>query len=75
MSIFDEQISRKPDHYPWATQFIDVMWQGHWTPNEFNFKSDVQHFKTELTEEERQIITKTMSAVRPNRNSGQEVLG
>lgn len=61
--IFTEQISRKPDRYPWTTEMIDAMWKGHWTPNEFNFQSDVQDFKTELNEQERLIIQNTLSAI------------
>src|ERR1044072_9217150 len=61
--IFEEQISRKPDRYPWTQQFIDAMWQGHWTPNEFDFKSDYHQFCTELNDEERQIIVNTLSAI------------
>lgn len=63
MSIFDEQIARKPDLYPFTAEFINAMWAGHWTPNEFTFRSDIQNFKTELSEQERQIITKTLSAI------------
>ena len=36
--LFEEQISRKPDQYPWTKQFIDAIWQGFWTPDEFNFR-------------------------------------
>lgn len=61
--IFDKQISRKPDLYPFCQEFINSMWQGHWTPNEFSFKSDIQDFKTELTEEEQEIIKRTLSAI------------
>lgn len=63
MPLFDEQISRKPDHYPWVQDYIDAMWEGHWTPNEFNFQGDVQDFKTTLTKPEQQIITNTLSAI------------
>lgn len=63
MKIFEEQIARKPDHYPWAQDFIDSMWQGHWTPNEFNFKSDIHDYRTVLTNEERQIIIRTLTAI------------
>lgn len=63
MGLFDEQISRKPNHYPWTQQYIDTMWHTHWTPNEFDFRSDIQQFKTELTDQEREIVTKTLSAV------------
>lgn len=61
--LFEEQISRKPNLYPWTTDFINAMWVGHWTPNEFNFQSDVQDFKTKLSKEEREIITKSLSAI------------
>lgn len=63
MSIFLEQISRKPDNYPWAQSFIDSMWESHWTPNEFSFKSDIQDFKTEFTEKEKLIVVSTLSAI------------
>lgn len=61
--IFDEQIARKPDRYPWAQEYISRMWAGHWTPNEFNFQSDIQQFKVEMTEEERMIVQNTLSAI------------
>jgi len=61
--LFEEQIARKPDLYPWAKQFIDAIWQGFWTPDEFNFRSDYSQFKTELAPEEQDIVVKTMSAI------------
>lgn len=61
--LFEEQIARKPDLYPWAKQFIDAIWQGFWTPDEFNFRSDYSQFKTDLTPEEQEIIVKTLSAI------------
>lgn len=61
--LFEGQVALKPDLYPWANEFIDKMWHGFWTPNEFNFKADLNQFKSEMTEEERQIIVKTLSAI------------
>jgi ribonucleoside-diphosphate reductase beta chain len=61
--IFDEQISRKPDHYPWTEEFITAMHNGFWTDKEFNFQSDVQDFKTELTPQEREMISRCLSAI------------
>lgn len=61
--LFDEQIARKPNLYPWTQTFIDKMWAGFWTPNEFSFKSDYAQFKKEMTEEEKRIIVKTLSAI------------
>ena len=61
--IFEEQISRKPNKYPWTEQFIESMHNGFWTDKEFSFKSDVQQFKVNLTDQEREIIIRTLSAV------------
>ena len=63
MTIFDEQIARKPNRYPWAQEYIDAMWAGHWTPNEFTFTSDLQQYKTELTPQEQVIIKNALSAI------------
>lgn len=61
--IFEEQISRKPNHYPWTKDFIDSMHNGHWTSNEFSFQADIQEFKTKLTDLEKEIIVKTLSSI------------
>ena len=63
MSIFVEQLSRKPNLYPWTEQFIESMHNGFWTDKEFSFSSDVQQYKTELTEQEQEIIARTLSAI------------
>jgi ribonucleoside-diphosphate reductase beta chain len=63
MSIFDEQISRKPNKYPWTEQFIEAMHNGFWTDKEFSFKSDLHQFKTQITDQEREIIVRTLSAI------------
>jgi len=62
-TIFTEQVSRKPNMYPWTDQFIEAMHNGFWTDKEFSFKSDIQQFKVELTEQEREIIVRTLSAI------------
>ena len=61
--IFDEQISRKPNLYPWTEEFIESMHNGFWTHKEFSFKSDVQQFKVKLTDQEKQIIIRCLSAI------------
>jgi len=61
--LFQKQISRKPDLYPWAQLAIDAIWAGHWTPNEFNFQGDLHQFKTELTKQEQEVVVKTLSAI------------
>ena len=61
--IFEEQISRKPDYYPWTEKFMRAMWEGHWTNKEFNFASDLQDFKVSLNDKEKEIIIRTLSAI------------
>jgi len=61
--LFDEQIARKPDLYPWTEQFMRAMWEGHWTDKEFNFQSDIQDFKVKLSPEQKEIIVRTLSAI------------
>jgi ribonucleoside-diphosphate reductase beta chain len=61
--IFEEQISRKPNKYPWTDEFIEAMHNGFWTDKEFNFKSDIQQFKVNLSDQEKEIIVRTLSAI------------
>jgi len=63
MSIFKEQVSRKPDLYPWTDKFITAMHNGFWTDKEFNFSSDLQDFKTKLSDRDKEIITRALSAI------------
>jgi len=61
--IFDEQISRKPDNYPWTQDFIEAMHNGFWTHREFSFSSDTQDFRVNLTEQQKQIIVRALSTI------------
>lgn len=61
--LFDEQIARRPNHYPWTQDFIDAIWAGFWTANKFNFDSDLTDFNLEFTDEEREIIVRCLSAI------------
>lgn len=61
--LFEEQVSRKPNLYPWTQDIIDALWTSHWTPNEFNFRSDYAQFHSDLTEEERGVVVRTLAAI------------
>jgi ribonucleoside-diphosphate reductase beta chain len=61
--IFEEQVSRKPDYYPWTQDYIEAMHNGFWTDKEFSFASDVQDFQVNLSEQEKEIIIRTLSAI------------
>jgi ribonucleoside-diphosphate reductase beta chain len=61
--LFNEQIARKPNLYPWTDDFIHAITSSPWTVNEFSFQSDFDQFKTALTDQERQIVVRTLSAI------------
>ncbi len=61
--LFEEQIDTEPNLYPWTQEFIDKFWASFWTPNEFNFKTDVQDFKTHMSEPKKRMVVKTLSAI------------
>lgn len=63
ISMFDEQDCRKPLTYKWTRDFIMAMWKNPWNPEDFSFKSDVQDFKTQVSEEEREIIVRSLSMI------------
>ena len=63
MGLFDEQLARKPNNYPWTQDFIDAHWKGFWTKNEFEFKKDVNDFKTVMDEHSRQVLVRTLSSI------------
>lgn len=61
--LFEEQLSRKPNLYPWTQDFIDVMEEGHWTAKEFNFQSDLHDYLVTFTDAEREVIKNDLSAI------------
>lgn len=61
--IFEEQIARKPDRYNFTQKFISSMHDGFWTSKEFSFSSDVQDFKVKLTDQEREVIVRSLATI------------
>jgi ribonucleoside-diphosphate reductase beta chain len=63
IKLFDEQVARKPDLHSWTSSFIEAMHNGFWTHKEFNFSSDIQDFRVNLNEQEKQIIIRSLSTI------------
>ena len=61
MTIFDEQISRRPNKYEFTDFYIEAMHEGFWTDKEFSFASDLQDFKINLSDQEKNIITNKLA--------------
>lgn len=62
-NIFEKRINLKPYEYPHLYEYVDAIRHSYWIHTEFNFTSDIQDFKTRLSEEERSAIKNTMLAI------------
>lgn len=61
--LFERQVARKPDLYPWTKDFKRAMWHGFWTDEKFTFDSDKTDFELNLTDAERQMVTRCLAAI------------
>jgi len=61
--IFEKRINLKPYEYPELNEYVDAIRHSYWIHTEFNFTSDIQDFKTRLTEAEQNAIKNTMLAI------------
>ena len=60
MSIFDKRVNYKPYEYPHITDpVIEAIWASHWTHREFEFKQDINDFKSVLNDSERGVIMRS----------------
>lgn len=63
MPLFDKQIARRPNLYPWTEEVMDSLIESPWHGKEFNFRADYGQFNTDLSEDEKEIVTKTLSLI------------
>lgn len=61
--IFEKRINLKPYEYPQLYEYVAAIRHSYWIHTEFNFTSDVQDFKSRLTEVERNAIKNAMLAI------------
>ena len=62
-NIFEKRINLKPYEYPQLYEYVPAIRHSYWIHTEFNFTSDVQDFKSRLTDVERSAIKNTMLAI------------
>lgn len=62
-NIFEKRINLKPYEYPNLYEYVPAIRHSYWIHSEFNFTSDIQDFKTLLSEAERSAIKNTMLAI------------
>jgi len=61
--LFTKRTNLKPYEYPELAQYVDAVRHSYWIHTEFNFTSDVNDFKVNITDHERDAIKKTMLAI------------
>ncbi|MAQ47585.1 MAG: ribonucleotide reductase [Flavobacteriales bacterium] len=62
-NIFEKRITLKPYEYPELYEYVPAIRHSYWIHSEFNFTSDIQDFKTRLSDTERSAIKNTMLAI------------
>ena len=62
-NVFEKRITLKPFEYPELYEYVPAIRHSYWIHTEFNFTSDIQDFKTRLTDAEKNAIKNTMLAI------------
>lgn len=61
--LFTKRTNLKPYEYPELAEYVDAIRHSYWVHTEFNYTSDIQDFKINITEAERTAITRCMLAI------------
>lgn len=61
--IFKKRVILKPYEYPELIEYVDAIRHSYWLHTEFNFTSDVQDFRVNVSHKERNAIKNTMLAI------------
>ena len=61
--IFKGRVNILPYEYPQLLDYKDAIRHSYWIDTEFNFTEDIQDFKVTISNEEKDVIKKTMLAI------------
>jgi ribonucleoside-diphosphate reductase beta chain len=61
--IFKKRVQLKPYEYPELYEYVSAIRHSYWIHTEFNFVGDVQNFKVNVDEKERNAIKNAMLAI------------
>lgn len=62
-NIFKKRVNLKPYEYPELMEYVDAIRHSYWLHTEFNYSSDIQDLKVNLSSEEAAIVKKAMLAI------------
>lgn len=61
--IFKKRTNLKPYEYPNLAEYVDAIRHSYWVHTEFNFTSDIQDFKVNLSQKEQTAVKRAMLAI------------
>lgn len=62
-NIFEARANILPYEYPELLAYKDAIRHSYWIDTEYNFTTDIDDFRVKVTDEEREVIKKTMLAI------------
>jgi len=62
-NIFSPRVSILPYEYPQLLAYKDAIRHSYWIHTEFNFTTDIDDFKTKVSDSEREVIKRAMLAI------------
>jgi len=62
-NIFNKRTNLKPYEYPQLNDYVDAIRHSYWVHTEFNFTSDIQDFKVNLSKKEQTSVKRAMLAI------------
>jgi ribonucleoside-diphosphate reductase beta chain len=63
IDIFKRRLNLKPFEYPDLTKYKEAVQHSYWLHTEFNYTSDIQDYKVNISDVERNIIKNAMLAI------------
>ena len=62
-NIFEPRANILPYEYPELLAYKDAIRHSYWIHTEFNFTTDIDDFKTKVSNSEREVIKRAMLAI------------
>ncbi len=62
-NIFQKRVNILPYEYPQLLQYKDAIRHSYWIDTEYNFTTDINDYKININDVEREVIKKTMLAI------------
>lgn len=63
MGLLDKRVNYKPFEYPEVLTFIEAINKSFWVHSEIDFTADIQDFKTNLSDREREVVKRSLLSI------------